>query len=143
LSGGKDSKGGKQFSASVEAYLGVGGGINIAYKNGTLEVLGRIGVGVGGGFSFNPTGAPSPHSKNTGNGYIARQSDKAALGLHFLPFGVEKSFTLAQGNAFTDKQGGGYTENEDIAFTADDHHMKVGFSAEISAGVDIGSYTNW
>ncbi len=32
----------------VEAYSGIGGGINVAYFVGTLEVTGRLGVGIGG-----------------------------------------------------------------------------------------------
>lgn len=57
---------------TLEGYAGLGGGINISYSNGTLETTVRSGLGWGIGADFDPTGTPSEHSKQCGNGFVAR-----------------------------------------------------------------------
>jgi len=95
----------------VEVYvLGLGGGISISYHKGTLEVPGRLGIGLGAGVSVDPFGTPSIHLKNCGSGAIARTSAKAALGLGAGPGGIAASGSVASGNALTDKVGGGFRE---------------------------------
>jgi hypothetical protein len=130
------------WSFSLEAYLGVGGGLNVAYQNGTLEMTGRIGVGLGGGVNFEPKGGPSPHAKSCGSGHIARTSGNIQAGVGLGPFTMGGAFTGASGNAITDKVGGGYTSISQMQMGADG---KAGFGLRLGAsiGVDIGSYTNW
>ena len=129
------------WSLGIEAYAGIGGGVNISYSNGTLEVTGRLGVGIGGGASFDPDGTPSPHSQDCGSGYIARTSWNASAGVGVGPFGVGGSATLAVGNAVTTPVGGGYTSVTDLGSISNSRSMGVRIG--VSGGVDIGSYTNW
>jgi len=130
------------FSLSVEAYLGIGGGINITYSGGTLEFTGRVGVGLGGGFGYDPKETPSPHSKKCGSGRIARTSFNLQAGVGAGPLGVGGSFTAASGNAVTTKVGGGYSSFSITELSLDNGK---GFGARLggSVGVDIGSYSNW
>ena len=129
------------WSFGIEAYAGVGGGLNISYANGTLEVTGRLGVGIGGGASFDPDGVPSPHSRECGSGLIARTIVNASAGLGIGVAGVGVSGTVASGNAVTTPQGGGYTSLTDLSGLSNSRN--IGIRAGISAGVDLGSYTNW
>jgi RHS repeat-associated protein len=130
------------WSLNFEAYLGVGGGVSVAFQNGTLEVTGRLGVGLGGGVNFESKGGPSPHSKSCGSGLIARTSGNVQAGVGLGPFTMGGAFTGASGNAITDRVGGGYTSISQMQLGAD---RGVGFGLRLggSIGVDIGSYTNW
>lgn len=130
------------WSLSLELYAGVGGGINVAYSNGTLELTGRLGVGLGGGLGYEPKGEPSPHSKKCGSGYIARTTVNGQAGVGAGPFGIGGSFTGASGNAVTTKVGGGYTSVSTTGLSMD-HAKGFGARAGASVGVDIGSYSNW
>jgi RHS repeat-associated protein len=129
------------WSVSVEGYLGVGGGVSVSYSDGTLEVLGRLAVGFGGGASWDPYGIPSPHSKSCGNGYIARASTKVSAGGHVGPIGGGAAATFSAGNALTDKEGGGFN-SVDVEATGE-ASAQNGISVSVSSGVDIGSYSNW
>ncbi|MEN8336448.1 hypothetical protein ABFO74_00450 [Acinetobacter baumannii] len=64
----------------MEGYYGVGGSASISYNNGTLEVLGEIGVGLGAGVDLNPNGKPSKHALDCGSVAIARTNSKLELG---------------------------------------------------------------
>ena len=130
------------WSVSVGAYLGVGGSINIAYKNGTLETSGRIGVGLGGGATFDPLGEPSPHSKVTGSGHIARTSVEGGLAFGAGPFSIGATGQGSSGNAVTTPQGGGFTTGS-VSGLSSDGKWAFGFKFGGSVGVDIGGYTNW
>jgi RHS repeat-associated protein len=130
------------WSIGFELYGGIGGGINASYSNGTLELTGRLGVGLGGGFGYEPQGEPSPHSKKCGSGHIARTTVNLQAGVGAGPFGVGGSFTAASGNAVTTKVGGGYSSVSKTGLSVDN---SKGFGARLggSVGVDIGSYSNW
>ena len=130
------------WSVSVQAYGGPGGAVKITYNNGTLEATGRIGVGLGAGIEFNPTAEPSPHSKDCGNGYIARTTVEIGVNYGLGVVGAGAGFVGASGNAVTHKVGGGYAEvgGPQIATTG---NASFGFSATANVGVDIGSYSNW
>jgi RHS repeat-associated protein len=127
---------------NIEAYLGVGGGVTLSWQNGTLEVTGRIGVGLGGGASYEPKGGPSPHSKSCGSGLIARASGNAQAALGVGPASIGGAATMAAGNAITDKVGGGFTSISPFQWGFDGANS-VGLRLGASMGVDIGSYTNW
>jgi uncharacterized protein RhaS with RHS repeats len=130
------------WSISAEAYLGVGGGVSVSYSEGTLEVLGRLGVGIGGGAGWDPYGTPSPHSQACGSGYIARESIKAGAGLHVGPLGAGFSTTISGGNVFTNAVGGDFNSGIDFEATSE-KSIDKGLGASFSVGVDIGSYSNW
>jgi len=130
------------WSFSLEAYLGVGGGINISYLDGTLEATGRLGVGLGGGVSYDPLGEPSPHSKTTGSGYIARTSASGGIGLGVGPVSLDATGQIASGNAVTTPVGGNFASGS-LSTLSTDGKWAFGIKAGASMGVDIGSYSNW
>ncbi len=136
------------WTFSAEAYLGVGGGISITYDNGTLELVGRIGVGVASGVSFDPNGVPSPHSKNSGSGYIARTRANAQAGVGAGPLTLGLQATVTTGNAVTTPVGGEFfgSGNGDGIITPSQALEKpsgFGFRFGASAAAEIGSFTNW
>jgi RHS repeat-associated protein len=130
------------WSIGFELYGGIGGGINASYSNGTLELTGRVGVGLGGGFGYEPQGEPSPHSKKCGSGHIARTTANIQAGIGVGPFGIGRSFTAASGNAVTHKVGGGYSSASKSGLSVD-NGKSIGARFGGSVGVDIGSYSNW
>ena len=76
---------------------------------------GRIGVGIGGGISYDPNGEVSPHAENTGLGYIGRTTTNGSIGIGAGIAGSGTSFTAATGNAVTTENGGGYTSASGLA----------------------------
>jgi len=128
-------------SVGLEAYFIVGGGVNIAVSEGTLEFTGRLGLGFGGGLSFDPDGGPSPHSKSCGSGYIARTTVDGSIGVGVGQVGVGGGFKIASGNAVTTPIGGGYVLGTDSVLFGD--NRSIGIKLGASVGVDIGSYSNW
>jgi RHS repeat-associated protein len=118
------------WSLTIQAYTGPGGAINISYFDGTLEVTGRIGVGLGIGIEYDPLAEPSPHAKSCGNGYIARTTTQLGVNYGFGVAAVGAGFIGSSGNAVTHKAGGGYLEIN-------------GPQVSANVGVDIGSYSNW
>lgn len=129
------------WALSLEGYLVLGGGINMSYSEGTFEMTGRIGIGLGGGFSYDPNGTPSPHSESCGSGYIARTSFNANATVGW-PLGIGASYTGATGNAFTDNQGGGY-HSVSPHWGTDRSGNNTAFRFGASYSVEIGSYSNW
>jgi uncharacterized protein RhaS with RHS repeats len=130
------------WSLTVQAYGGPGGAINVTYFNSTLEVTGRIGVGLGIGIDFDPTAEPSPHAKTCGNGYIARTTTQLGVNYGLGVAGVGAEFVGASGNAVTHKVGGGYMQVS-APQVSTNGKAGFGFSATANVGVDIGSYSNW
>jgi RHS repeat-associated protein len=128
------------WSASVEAYAGVGGGLSIAYNNGTLEVLSRVGVGIGVGASMDPDGTPSPHAESSGSGYIARTRTSASLAVGVGPLNYGATLAATTGNAVTTPEGGGFITRE--AGPSLGQVTAPGFRLGFSSGVEIGSFTN-
>jgi len=121
--------------------MGVGGGLNVAYSDGTLEVTGRVGVGYGIGASYDPNGMPSPHAESCGSGLVARTTANVSAGAGFGNVGVGGSFTGSSGNAFTTSYGGGFTTASPEIIGG----PGTGLGARVGAtiGVEVGSYTNW
>lgn len=130
------------WSLSVEGYFFAGGGVSIAYSNGTLEILGRLGVGFGAGASYDPFGTPTPHSESCGSGYIATTSLQAGASVGAKPFAIGGSYTASTGNAVTTPQGGGF-QSFSPTTVSPNVSPKVGFGIGASVGANIGSYTNW
>mgnify|MGYP006952617544 CR=1 FL=1 len=131
------------FTVNLNAYAGTGGGISVSYANGTLEVVVRLGVGYGGGISYEPRGTPSPHAKACGSGYIARTTGTTAAEIGVGPFSMMgRSFTGASGNAITTRVGGGYTQISGNTVSGEKGNG-VGGRLEASVGVEIGSCSNW
>ncbi len=130
------------WTFSFEGYLGAGGGVIISYNSGTLEFLGRLGVGIGLGLSYEPHGIPSPHSNRCGSGYILRGSGRAAVGLQGGPISLGGSVNASAGNAITHNYGGGFLEYSPLSISTDG---TPGFGVKVGASVggEIGSYTNW
>jgi len=129
------------WSFNVGGYLGVGGGLSVAYSEGTLEVTGRLGVGIGAGLSFNPDGRPSPHAESCGSGHIARTTANVSADLSVGNLGLGRSFTGASGNAITTPYGGGYA-SDSAEFTGG-RSIGFGFRGGATVGVEVGSYSNW
>jgi hypothetical protein len=129
------------WSVSLEGYLGIGGGVNVAYANGTLEIVGKLGVGIGGGLALDPAGLPSPHASPIGSGLIARTSTDASLGIGLGPVTAEASVGLVSGNAVTTPQGGGFVRSTFPSFSIDGG-ASLGIKAGAVYGVEIGSYSN-
>ncbi|ANG64294.1 hypothetical protein A8C75_18655 [Marinobacterium aestuarii] len=131
------------WSFNMEAYLGIGGGVSINYSDGTLEVLGKIGVGIGGGASYDKYGIPSPHAEECGSGYIARTTFNASAGVGVGPFELGANATVATGNVVTHPEGGGgYTSVSDPV-SLNKGAAGAGARFGISVAVEVGSYTNW
>lgn len=130
------------WALSIQAYAGPGGAVKIIYSEGTLEVTGRIGVGLGVGIEFDPVAEVSPHSKDCGNGYIARTTLQAGTSYGLGVAGVGVGFIGSSGNAVTHKVGGGYVEISGPNISTNGE-SGFGFNATINIGVDVGSYTNW
>ena len=119
----------------------MGGGVSTSYVDGILQVTRRIGIGIGGGISLDPDGAPSPHSKVCGSGYIARTSLNAAAGIGRGPVGIDGPFAMATGNAITTPVGGGFISVTDSGSIGGSRG--VGLRLGASMGVDVGSHSNW
>ncbi len=130
------------WSVSIEGYLGVGGGIDIVYSNGTLEFTGKLGVGVGGGLSFDPLKIPSEHTRSCGSGLIARTRGDIGAGLGIGVADIGVSGSLVSGNAITTPVGGGFAETSGPTISTDG---SAGFGLKASANISVeaGSYSNW
>jgi hypothetical protein len=139
------------WEISLEAYCVVGGGAKVAYRDGTLEIVGRFGIGFGGGLGIDPSGGPSPHALSQGSGYIARSSFDANIGIGIGGVSRSASYTVATGNAFVDYPAsnswtpGSYTRVSGHNMGLDGTPSKVGAGLRVgvSKGVEIGSYSNW
>lgn len=135
------------WALSVEAYYGYGAGASISYKDGTLEILGRVGVGAGIGIGLDPRGGPSRHSEKCGYGPIARTSLKADVGVGLGPIGASTGITAATGNGFKQKTGGGYVDVNKPSFNIDptvsgNTPWKFGVAIGGSYGADFGGFYN-
>lgn len=132
-------------SITAEAYAGVGGGANVSWQNGKVEVIGRVGVGIGMDFGYDPRGNPSDHALDTGNGMIGRWNTKGSVGAGVGFLGASASVEAATGNGFAQKTGGEYfNPNISVSYgIPETGPAKIGFSSVISTGADIGSYSNW
>jgi len=131
------------WSFSISAYGGLGGGVDISTSGGTWEITGRVGVGLGGGITFDPKGKISPHSKNSGSGYIGRTATNAGVGAGIGIVGTGASFKGATGNGFTTKVGGVYTSTSGTAQVGWNPKNGFGVRGELSVNAEFGSYTNW
>jgi hypothetical protein len=131
-----------QFTA--KAFLGFGGGVKISWKNGTLEVLGLLGTGLGTAFQFDPAQNPSEHSKSCGNGYIARTAFDIGAQLNLGLFSLGKGTTSYSGNAVTTPVGGGFVDQPSPSWINLNPGLHpIGFEIGGSAAAEIGSYSNW
>lgn len=135
------------WALSVEGYYGYGFGVSIGYQDGTLEILGRVGVGAGLGIGLDPEGGPSRHSEKCGYGPIARTSLKADVGVGLGPIGVGTGITAATGNGFKQKTGGGYIDVNKPSFNIDPRvsgntPWKFGVAIGGSYGADFGGFYN-
>jgi len=140
------------FEISIEGYCVIGGGAKLVYQNGTLEITGRLGFGLGGGLMIDPSSTPSPHAESRGNGMIARTTVEATAGVGVGPVSRSVSFVGSSGNAFVDygpqtRYGtpGGYSRISGYGMEADNSppSRRIGARAGFSVGVEIGSYSNW
>ncbi|WP_448096667.1 RHS repeat-associated core domain-containing protein [Luteibacter yeojuensis] len=140
------------WSFGVEAYLGLGGGFNIAWQAGTLEVTGRIGVGFGGGVAIDPNGSPSAHAKPCGSGYIGRTTAAASLGGGLGPIAAqfaaggssENVFDLSPKSHAMDWGTRGYRVPPTAVISLDGTKpQRAAVRAAASIGFEFGSYTNW
>ena len=141
------------WSLGFEAYLGVGAGVNIAWQNSTLEVTGRIGVGIGAGGSWDPLGTPSPHAKSCGSGLIARTVFNSGIGAGFGPISAQASFAKATENVFDpspkrypgDWGTNGYTSKSKsvVGFDRTPIAKRFGIRYGASFSAEAGSYSNW
>ncbi|WP_243047377.1 hypothetical protein [Dyella sp. RRB7] len=141
------------WAFSVQAYLGAGGGVNVSWANGTLEITGQIGVGIGAGLSWDPNGSPSPHAKECGSGLIARTTFNASAGLGFGPLSTGASYVNAGENVFDpspksdvmDWGTGGYSSLSLTPIGVDNTPTTSGFGFRygVSLSAEAGSYSNW
>lgn len=129
------------WSLSISGYAGIGGGLNIAYAGGTLEITSKFGTGIGGGLVYDPAGRPSPHSKNCGNGYIVRTSFQASASVGSGGTRIGGAYTAASGNALTTPVGGGYQTITGPRVSA--APGPIGFSWGVNLSAEFGSYSNW
>jgi RHS repeat-associated protein len=130
------------WTLTAEAYAGPGGGVVISYDKGTLEIVGRLGVGFGASYNLDKDGSPSPQAKACGSGYIARSYAGAGAALDAGIFSYGKSRTWHSGNAVTTKVGGDYIEGSPPNALLNGK-PSLGFSLGGSGGIEIGSYNNW
>jgi len=139
------------WALGIEAYLGVGGGVNVAWSNGKLEFTGKVGVGVGGGLAWDPEGAPSMHAKDCGSGLIARTTFNAAGGLGVGPVSAQASWAKVTENVFDPSQKryvgdwgtNGYTTPISPTIGFDEKLQGVGLRFGVSLSAEAGSYSNW
>ncbi len=129
------------WSFNAGAYLGIGGGISMAYADGTFEITGRLGVGLGASASIDPLGKPSKHAKSCGSGYIARTTANVSADFSVGNIGIGRSITGYSGNAVTTPYGGGYVS--DSSEIVGGRSIGFGFRGGATVGVEIGSYSNW
>jgi uncharacterized protein RhaS with RHS repeats len=128
------------WSVSLEGYWVIGGGVNIAYEDGTLEILPKLGVGYGGGFSYNPYGTPSRHSQSEGSGFIARTTVSVGASANVGIVSVDLNTTFTSGNAITTPVGDDRIDlPSGIQFALDKPSYEVKLGA--FAGVEVGGYT--
>ncbi|MFV5303178.1 RHS repeat-associated core domain-containing protein [Acinetobacter baumannii] len=140
------------WSLSIEGYYGVGGGASISYNNGTLEVLGKVGVGLGAGIGLDPNGKPSKHALDCGSGAIARTNSKLEMGAGIGPieatlFGVS-GYT---GNGLVQaEKGGDFQFNKPQlvipGVTVDPSKKfswRIGASVGGNVSAEFGHYSNW
>lgn len=139
------------WSLGFEAYLGVGGGVNLAWSNGKLEFTGKVGVGVGGGLAWDPDGAPSKHAKDCGSGLIARTTFNASGGLGIGPVSAQGAWSKVTENVFDpspkryvgDWGTNGYTTEVSPVIGIDENLRGAGIRFGISFSAEAGSYSNW
>lgn len=139
-------------SITVEAYVLLGGGLSLAWKDGTYEFTGRVGVGFGAGATVDPDGSPSPHAKQCGSGAIVRTSGSASVGAGLGPISAQAGASGASENVFdlspkrhaTDWGTRGYRSIQVPSIGIDKTNpTKASIRASASIGVDFGGYTNW
>ena len=130
------------WTVTLSAYAGLGFGVVVSYDKGTLEIVSRIGAGLGGNFNFDTRGKPSPHARNCGNGYIARGYADAAANAKLGFFSVGPSGTWRSGNVVTDRVGGDYIDGTPPDALID-LRPSYGFDLGGSIGIEGGSYSNW
>jgi hypothetical protein len=125
------------WAISFERYAGVGGGTSLACKDGKLEIIFRLGVGVGGGFGIDPVQGVSPHA--TGSAGAISRSFGALSGELKLPIGsIGLGGTVRSGNAVTTKLGGGYFEPNYTQFGKGSWSQKLSLLAAF--GIEFGGY---
>lgn len=137
---------------SIEGYYGVGGGASISYNNGTLEVLGKVGVGLGAGVGLDPNGKPSKHALDCGSGAIARTNSKLEMGAGIGPieatlFGIS-GYT---GNGLVQSEKGGdfqFNKPQLVipGVTVDPSKKfswRIGGSVGGNVSAEFGHYSNW
>ncbi|MDX8255119.1 RHS repeat-associated core domain-containing protein [Acinetobacter pittii] len=140
------------WSLSIEGYYGVGGGASISYNNGTLEVLGKVGVGLGAGVGLDPNGKPSKHALECGSGAIARTNSKLEMGAGIGPieatlFGIS-GYT---GNGLVQSEKGGdfqFNKPQLVipGVTVDPSKKfswRIGGSVGGNVSAEFGHYSNW
>lgn len=128
------------WSVGIEFYDILGGGINVSFDDGTLEVTIKGGGGIGGGLNLDPTGKPSPHSSRCGSGPIARTVLDAGIGAGFGPIGRSVNYRYA----LPSTTGPRYQEFSGWGLTGEPSAKPgAGIRAGASANVEFGFYTNF
>ena len=74
--------------------------MRFAYHSGTLELTSKLGVGLEGGLSIDPSGKPSTHALTCDSSYIARIRLDLSAGLGVGPLSRGASMTAASENTF-------------------------------------------
>ena len=132
------------WQLTAKAFLGFGGGVKISWNNGTLEVLGLLGTGLGTSFQFDPAQNPSEQSKSCGSGYIARTAFDIGAQLNAGIFSLGNGATLYSGNAITTPVGGDFVEHPSPSwFNLNPGLHPIGFEIGGSIAAEFGSYSNW
>ncbi|MDZ4400956.1 RHS repeat-associated core domain-containing protein, partial [Hydrogenophaga sp.] len=125
------------WAIGIEGYGGIGGGVSLACKNGKLEIISRLGVGVGGGFGIDPVQGVSPHATGTA-GAIGRTFGSLGGEIKSPVGSVGLGGTLRSGNAVTTKVGGGYFEPNYTQFGKGSWNQRLSLLAAF--GVEFGGY---
>ncbi|MCY1389454.1 hypothetical protein D3C76_982190 [compost metagenome] len=133
------------FSVTAEGYRIVGGGVNISWDHGALEATGKVGLGYGTSFSYDPTGKPSEHTLPEGSGYIARQVADVSASTGIAVVAVGGAFRASTANAVTTPDfGKGYYSYTDKVISVDPTaNAKLGMSFSASVSSEFGSYSHW
>jgi len=94
------------WSVTFGLYAGAGGEITFGKENGNSFVTGRVGVGIGGGISYDPNGAiPGPAIKNPSVAGIVL-SDSAQVGFNAGPIsaniegGVARNYSNGESSPY-------------------------------------------
>ena len=124
--------------------------MRLAYANGTYELTGRIGVGLGGGVSIDPAAEPSPHTEVCPTGTILRTAFSAYGGIGLGPLSRGGSITTATENVLNpapksgpmDWGNRGYTTKSGWGMAADGSKPspKFGVRLGFSIGAEAGAW---